>query len=283
VRLGSCGATTDLPDRCAPSRVSYALSHVYADDACTTPILLATNTDPLACTQYQTPSFIAPDDTIQTLMVESSTPTTQCPTGWTTSSYFTIDTTSTVPPFFVGPGPCEPAAQSTANVYMAGAEIPLSSMPEIAHVTDGAGRLRARVQTAVNGERLFVEGFADTELATTCSATIAEDGVLRCLPDTAYYPEYMVVYADAQCTTPIYVDIYGGCGTQAFARQLLDDNGQYTMRIVQRGDAIAPPATIYEDFGPGRCNAGGVASTSTFFSATIVPPESFAPLTDTTL
>jgi len=278
-RLGSCGTTNELSDRCAPSHVGYTDPHAWADATCTTPIMLASIGDPLACTMYQTSSYDAPDDTIHTLMVETAS--SACPTTWTTT-YFDIDTTTPVPAFFVGDQTqCTPAP-ATSNVFLAGAPVSTTSFPEILHVSEGAGRLVARVQTSSGGDRLLVEGFSDTQLGTTCRATVAEDGVLRCLPYPTTYGEYAVAYADAQCTTPIYVNTYAVCDTFPYALELLDDQGTYRTRIVKVGDAITP-AAIYTYFGVGHCVAGGVAGASSYFAATIVPPDTFAPLTDTTL
>src|SRR4051794_20521888 len=61
-------------------------------------------------------------------------------------------------------------------------------------------RLRAKVYASADGARQW-HGWFDQQLQTDCAVTIAEDGVLRCVPSGAYYSSD--TFADSACTVPV--------------------------------------------------------------------------------
>jgi len=119
-------------------------------------------------------------------------------------------------------------------------------------------RLRARVLDGGDGAVAFL-GWYDTDLQTACSFRKQSDGHWRCVPDESG----PVVYADANCTTPLtffvselgapvvgafrYVRVHkpGGC-------ELVDNA---VIDVYETLGPLAQPAGVFVPGGEGRCQA----------------------------
>src|SRR5207302_3595729 len=88
------------------------------------------------------------------------------------------------------------ASQSVQQGLAVGAAVPLTAFAE-AHLATAAGSARLRPSSRVtdDGAQELV-GIVDTARGSSCSATIAGDGVLRCLPDDG---AFAFAFADPDC------------------------------------------------------------------------------------
>ena len=141
-----------------------------------------------------------------------------------------------------------------------------------AHAPWASGsRLRAKVLDGGGGARTF-ETWRDTELGVDCRFATAEDGQLRCVPDSQD-----VSYLDPACTEPVMLETRDASNAIVdYAREqtipaYCANTDSVVFNVWKRADVIPSPTMIYGLGYEGGC--AGTTPTATLYSVSRVSPS----------
>ncbi|MBX3214030.1 MAG: hypothetical protein KF850_18490 [Labilithrix sp.] len=208
--VGAPGATGRR--RCVPAKQAIHMGPAlpgtggpFTDGTCATP----------AARTALAPACAAPDIVLRRRTV---VPAVGC-----AESYFTLaEVGSQITGTYSGsPGNCTTFTPPRTTMWSLGAEIPITTFPEIEDVLVGVGRVRAKIARS-NGSTLSQVGAFDTAADALCSPTKIGDEWF-CTSTFDPSPWCGFDYADSACTTPIL--LRNACDVRPQAVVLGTDQG----------------------------------------------------------
>lgn len=241
------------PKHCLPRTLAY--SQGFAESTCTTRAAL----QPTAC--GFTPALVQKDGTLATCDFFGESSFAEVGPEVTGSVY---SKSATCVAQTKVPG---------ARYWTQGADVPTSSLPAIASKDEGTDRLRVHALTAATGERLLGTTFFDSQRNELCSASVASDDKLRCLPPVSGLTS-VAGYKDAGCTQPVLARAKG-CTPPTFAATSLGLGCSSRVHYYAVGAVTSVPTLYYGS----PCVAGSVDTGSDYYSLSEIPPTDFAEVT----
>ncbi len=177
-------------------------------------------------------------------------------------------------PLYSKSASCVEATKIAGGRYWTqGADVPLTALPAVSTKDEGTDRLRTRALASATGERLLGATFFDSQRNELCSAGVASDDKLRCLPPVSGLTS-VAGYKDAGCTQPVLARAKG-CTPPTFAATSLGLGCSSRVHYYAVGAVTSVPTLYYGS----PCVAGSVDTGSDYYSLSEIPPTDFAEVT----
>lgn len=213
--------------RCVPLvRASYQ-GGIFADAACTSPVVHSCDATELSELRAGEPSPTGAagffetgeeiSDAYMTSFVDGSCGTV--PTGWLDANHR----------------------------YRVGPSTTLARYPELSTVIEGDERIRKEYVSS-EGKKLLFRSLYDSRYEEACEPTELADGSTRCVPASVPWVSGTGLFGDAECTLPVAITT--GAGPKWLLKSSVTECG---LSAPAAYVAVPHDGPVYQGFQPGQC------------------------------